>query len=89
MEEPGALEIEAKSATGQPDGGNRFLGTALELEYGTRAWWTTELYLESQTTAHESTTFTGFRIENRMRPLLTEHWINPVLYFEIENINGE
>lgn len=88
MEEPGSLEIEIKGATGRPGGVNRFLGTALEIEYGTRAWWTTELYLEGQATAHESTTFTGFRIENRMRPLLTEHWINPVLYFEFENING-
>lgn len=88
LEEPGSLEMEAKSATGRPDGSNRFLGTAFELEYGTRAWWTTELYLEGQTTAHESTTFTGFRVENRVRPLFTEYWFNPVLYFEFENING-
>lgn len=88
MEEPGSLEIETKSATGRPADGNRFLANAFELEYGTRAWWTTELYLEGQYTAHESTVFTGFRIENRIRPLLEEHVINPVLYFEFEDING-
>ena len=36
----------------------------------------------------ESTVPAGFRIENRVRPLLQEHWINPVLYFEFENINS-
>jgi hypothetical protein len=88
MEEPGSLEIESKVATGQPDGGDRFAGFPTELEYGTRAWWTTELYLEGQTTEHDSTVFTGFRIENRLRPLLREHKVNPVLYFEFEDING-
>jgi hypothetical protein len=37
---------------------------------------------------NESSVFTGFRFENRFRPLLQEHWINPVLYFEFEDING-
>lgn len=87
MEEPGALEIESKSAVGRPDGGQRFLANAFELEYGTRAWWTSELYVEDQVTAHQSTIFTGFRIENRIRPFLKEYRVNPVLYFEFENIN--
>ena len=88
LEEPGNLEIEAKSITGNPNGGNPFVATALELEYGVKTWWTTELYLDGQTTAGESTVFTGFRLENRIRPLMREHWINPVLYFEFEDING-
>ncbi len=88
MEEPDSLEFEEKVATGRPDGGNRFAANALELEYGTRAWWTTELYLEGQKTARESTVFTGFRIENRLRPLLSERRINPVLYVEFEDINA-
>ena len=88
MEEPDSLEFEEKAATGHPDGGNRFLANALELEYGTRAWWTSELYLEGQATARESTVFTGFRIENRLRPLLSERRINPVLYVEFEDINA-
>jgi hypothetical protein len=88
LEEPGNLEIAAKSITGSPKGGDAFAATALELEYGVKTWWTTELYLDGQTTAGQSTVFTGFRWENRVRPLLREHWINPILYFEFENING-
>src|SRR5262249_59718366 len=52
------------------------------------AWWTTALYLSGQTTHHDSTLFTGVRWENRFRPLMHEHRINPVLYVELERING-
>jgi len=88
LEEPGNLEIETKTALARPDGGNRYGATAMELEYGTRAWWTSELYLDGQATAQDSTLYTGFRIENRLRPLMQEHAINPVLYVEYENISG-
>ena len=88
MEEPGNLEVGLKSVTASPKGGNAFLANALEFEYGVKGWWTSELYLDSQSTANESSLFTGFRWENRFRPLLREHWINPVLYVEFENING-
>jgi hypothetical protein len=88
MEEPGSLEVETKSAVGRPPGGNRFIGNATEFEYGTTAWWTTEVYVDTTHTFNESTVFGGFRIENRVRPLLREHWINPVLYAEFEDING-
>lgn len=88
MEEPGNLEIALKSVTGSPAGGNAFWGNALELEYGVKAWWSSEFYLDGQSTARESTVFTGFRWENRLRPLLGEHWINPVLYAEFEDINS-
>jgi hypothetical protein len=88
MEEPGNLEITTKNVTGKPAGGNRFLGSALELEYGVKGWWTTELYLDGQRTAREGAVFTGYRWENRFRVLPREHWINPVLYLEFENING-
>jgi hypothetical protein len=88
MEEPGSLEVESKTATGHPTGGDHFVANAFELEYGTRAWWTSEVYLEGQSTANDSTVFTGYRVENRIRPLMREHWINPVLYFEFEDING-
>jgi hypothetical protein len=87
LEEPGNLEISAKSITGAPKGGNPFIATALEFEYGVNGWWTAELYLDGQTTFNESTVFTGFRIENRIRPFMREHWINPVLYFEFEDLN--
>lgn len=74
--------------TGRPGAGNRFLSASTELEYGVKGWWTSEFYLDGQTTAGETTLFTGYRIENRFRILPREHWINPVLYVELENING-
>ena len=64
------------------------MGAAMEFEYGVTAWWTSEFYLDGVSTAQDSTIFTGFRLENRFRPLAREHWINPVLYFEFENINS-
>ena len=88
MEEPGNLEMTTKDVTGKPAGGSRFLGSALEFEYGVKAWWTTEVYLDGQTTGGDATLFTGYRWENRFRVLPREHWINPVLYVEFENING-
>jgi hypothetical protein len=88
LEEPGNLEIETKTALARPGGGNRYGATAMELEYGTRAWWTTELYLDGQATAQDSTVFTGFRIENRVRPLMRDHAVNPVFYVEYENTSG-
>ena len=88
MEEPGNLEFATKSVSGFPRAGNAFWGNAVELEYGVKAWWSSELYLDSQSTANESSLFTGFRFENRFRPLLSEHWINPVLYAEFEDINS-
>ncbi|MGC2745389.1 MAG: hypothetical protein WA672_19635, partial [Candidatus Angelobacter sp.] len=88
MEEPGNLEFATKSVSGFPRTGNAFWGNAIEMEYGVKTWWTSELYLDSQTTANESSVFTGFRLENRFRPLLQEHWINPVLYAEFEDINS-
>jgi hypothetical protein len=88
LEEPGNLELETKTALARPDGGNQAGAMALELEYGTRAWWTTELYLDGQATAQDSTVFTGFRIENRVRPIMRELAVNPVLYVEYENISG-
>jgi hypothetical protein len=88
MEEPGNLEIEASSTTDIPREGQRFyVAPWMELEYGVTARWTTELYLEGQSTYGDSTVFTGWRLENRYRPLKREHWINPVLYLEYENIN--
>jgi hypothetical protein len=88
MEEPGNLEFAAKSITASPSGGNRFFAVADEFEYGVQAWWTTEVYLDGQATNSESAIFTGFRWENRFRVLPHEHWINPVLYLEFEDING-
>lgn len=88
LEEPGSLEVAQKSLGGAPAGSGAFASETLELEYGATGWWTTELYLSGQRTALDSAVFTGVRFENRIRPLLREHWVNPVLYVEFEDING-
>lgn len=88
LEEPGNLEIEYFSTFGTQRAGNDFHAFWLEAEYGVKAWWTTELYLDGQTTFDDSTLFTGFRCENRFRPLAREHFLNPVIYIEYEQISG-
>ena len=88
LEEPGNLEVEYFSTFGTQRTGNDFHSYWTELEYGATAWWTTEFYLDAQTTFHDSTAYSGFKWENRFRPLKHEHWINPVLYVEYEDING-
>src|SRR6266567_5918574 len=88
LEEPGNLDSEASSTMGIPRLRQRFYSAPyLELEYGVTARWTSELYLEGQSTWENSTVFTGWRLENRFKPLHREHWINPVLYLEYEDLN--
>lgn len=88
LEEPGSLEVEYFSTFGTQRRGNDFHAYWTEFEYGATAWWTTELYLDGQTTFNDSTIFTGYRWENRIRLLQHEHFINPVLYIEYEHISG-
>lgn len=87
LEEPRSLEVEYFSTFGTQRDGSDFHAYWLELEYGAAAWWTTELYLDGQTTFGDSTIFTGFRSENRFRLLRQEHFVNPVLYIEYEQIS--
>lgn len=87
LEEPGNLEVEFKSTAATPKYGNFFFGETMELEYGAKGWWTSEFYLSGQATLNDSTIFTGFRWENRFRPLAHDHFINPVLYVEYENLS--
>ena len=88
MEEPGSLDIEYFSTFGTQKDGNDFHAFWVEFEYGAKAWWTTVLYLDGQTTFHDSTIFTGFRWENRFQLLRAQHFVNPVLYIEYENVSG-
>jgi hypothetical protein len=88
LEEPGNLEIEYFSTFGTQRISNDFHAFWIEFEYGATAWWTTEFYLDGQSTSGDSSVFTGWRFENRLRVLKREHFINPVLYVEYENING-
>ena len=88
LEEPGNLEIATWSTMGVPRAGEKFyFAPYVEFEYGLAGRWTSELYLEGQSTWNDSTIFTGWRLENRFRPLKREHWINPVLYLEYESLN--
>ncbi len=88
LEEPGNLEIESQNIAASPKNANAFFAPTVEFEYGVTPWWTAEAYVQGQATANDSAVFTGFRFENRFRPLPREYWINPVLYVEYENING-
>lgn len=88
LEERGNLEVAVATTSGVPkDGGPAFTAPWLELEYGFTGWWTAELYLEGVTTRGNGSGFTGWRWENRFRPLQGEHRVNPVLYVEYERIN--
>jgi hypothetical protein len=88
MEEPRNLEINVNGTYGTQKGRNDYIAYWTEFEYGVTGWWSTEFYLDWQSTFHDSSLFTGFRWENRFHPLMKQHWINPVLYVEYENTNG-
>ncbi len=88
LEEPGNLEIETQFVTASPKNANAFFAPTVEFEYGVTAWWTTEAYIQGQVTQNDSAILTGYRLENRFRPLPREYWINPVLYVEYENVNN-
>jgi hypothetical protein len=88
MEEPGNLDLEFSTTNGVPRTGQRaYVAPYMEMEYGVTPRWTSELYLEGQSTSGDSTVFTGWRWENRYKVLGREHWINPVLYLEYEDLN--
>jgi len=88
MEEPGNLEIENQNVTAAPKNARAFFAPTVEFEYGVTAWWSTEIYVQGQATQFDSAIFTGFRWENRFRPLPRDYWINPVFYIEYEDVNA-
>jgi hypothetical protein len=88
LEEPGNLELAGSGTLGVPRAGQpRYFAPYSEMEYGVKAWWTSELYLEGLSRSQDSTILTGYRLENRFRPLAREHFINPILYVEYEHVN--
>ncbi len=88
MEESDNLELSTQSTIGMPKQDfPGYVGLLLELEYGVTPRWSSALYLESASQRRDATVFAGFRWENRFKLLGGEHRINPVLYFEYENIN--
>jgi hypothetical protein len=88
LEEPGNLELSFNPVIAFPKFSPGYIASWMEIEYGVKGWWTTEFYLDGQKTLRDSAVFTGYRWENRFRPLMREHWINPVLYVEFEDVNG-
>jgi hypothetical protein len=88
LEERGELEVAIAATTGYPKGGDAaYTAPWLELEYGLTGWWTAELYLEGVNAGRDGSGFTGWRWENRFRPLKSEHAINPVFYIEYERVS--
>jgi hypothetical protein len=88
LEEPGNLEIALINTSGLPKGDEHaYHAPWIELEYGLTGWWTAELYVEGVAMRGDGSAFTGWRWENRVRPLKTEHRINPVIYVEYESLN--
>ena len=88
LEEPRNLEIAIANTTGIAKRNEpTYYAPWLELEYGMTGWWTSELYLEGLATHGSGGGFTGWRWENRFRPLKSEHVLNPVIYVEYEAIN--
>jgi hypothetical protein len=88
LEEPGNLELAFATTTGLPKNGHAaYSAPWLEVEYGVKGWWTTELYLEGVTTRGDGHGFAGWRVENRFRPLKHETRLNPVFYIEYERIS--
>lgn len=88
LEESGDMEVRWNNTIGiQRNGAPAFWAPFGEIEYGVTDWWTSEFYLEGQKHSDDGAIFTGWRLENRFRVLPGEHRINPVLYFEYENVN--
>jgi hypothetical protein len=87
LEKPGEIEVSLLTTAGHArDGGAGYVAPWVEIEFGVTSRWTTEVYLEGVSVAGNGSGFTGWRLENRYRPLKNDHAINPVLYVEYENI---
>ncbi len=88
LEDRGDLEIGLATTAGDPRGGRAMYAAPwLEVEYGVRNWWTTELYVEGVVSRQDGSGFSGWRLENRFRLFQREHLVNPLLYVEYESIN--
>src|SRR4029079_12286404 len=80
LEEIRDVEVAVSNTTGiAKEGAPGYRDSWLEFEYGVTTRWTTELYLEGLATGSGGG-FTGWRWENRFRPLERGHPIHPVLY---------
>src|ERR1700687_4631343 len=68
MEEPGSLEVSINPVIGKPRGGDAFIASWVEFEYGTKGWGQTELYLEGQRTEKPEQRPLGIWLRLRCKP---------------------
>jgi hypothetical protein len=87
LETPGELEVSVLSTIGDVKESPNYFAPWIEIEYGVARRWTAELYLEGVAMHKDASAFTGWRLENRFRPFAGDHFLNPVLYIEYENVN--
>ena len=88
LEESRSLEIGLSTTSGLPrNGSSLYHAPWLEVEYGVRAGGRPSCISRGVTTHRDGSGFAGWRWENRIRPLKSEHAINPVLYLEYEHTN--
>ena len=85
--DPGNLGI-GSHGVAAPVGGRRFLASATEFDYGICRWCSVQFYVNTQAMGRSTGLFTGFRWENRLALARGEHWINPVLFIEFEDLDA-
>jgi hypothetical protein len=84
LEKKGDAELSVLTTAGNPHDASGYAAPWMEIEYGITSRWTAELYLEGVHISGGSA-FTGWRIENRVRPFAPELPVNLILYVEYEN----
>src|SRR4051812_22721012 len=57
LEEPGSFEVGLNPVLGTQRDAGGFAASTLEMEYGVKGWWTTEVYLSAQGTRDDSAAF--------------------------------
>jgi len=85
---PATSKSEYFSHTAPSESATSFHAFWTEFEYGATAWWTTEFYLDGQTTLRQHGVH-GLPLENRFRLLKHEHFIIPSSYLEYERRRGQ
>lgn len=88
--EAGEMEIMLMTDFAQEADGTRYTAQMVEFELGVTDRFTTEFMIEGQTTEGDSSyLFTGFRLEGRYRLFEYGTFLNPVIYFEYEDLSED
>ncbi len=86
--ETGEAEIMFMNDFGEEPNGSRYNAQMIEAELGITDQWTTEFMVEGYTSSG-GFNFTGFRWENRYRLFDYGTFLNPVVYFEYEDLSKD